>query len=89
MSDVIYRGLKLSSNKCRYFQVKEGQISSIVEDTSRSTLTLTYSPGSTSGSLSDLLGIPCTEKRIDMLPTGLPKLFKNTYVTLNGLKLRN
>lgn len=88
MSDVIYRGLKLSSNKCRYFQVKEGQISSIVEDTSRSTLTLTYSPGSTSGSLSDLLGIPCTEKRIDMLPTGLPKLFKNTYVTLNGLKLR-
>lgn len=64
MSDVIYRGLKLSSNKCRYFQVKEGQISSIVEDTSRSTLTLTYSPGSTSGSLSDLLGIPCTEKEL-------------------------
>ena len=88
MSDIIYRGLKLSSTKCRYFQVKEGITSSIIEDTARSTLILTYSPGSTSGSISDLLGIPCTEKNIELIPTGLPKRFINTFITLNGLKLR-
>ena len=88
MSDIIYRGLKLSSNKCKYFQVKEGSISSIVEDITRSTLILTYSPGSTSGSISDLLGIPCTERNIDLLPMGLPKRFVDTFITLNGLKLR-
>lgn len=88
MSDIIYRGLKLSSDKCKYFQVKEGSISSIVEDITRSTLILTYSPGSTSGSISDLLGIPCTERNIDLLPMGLPKRFVDTFITLNGLKLR-
>lgn len=88
MSDIIYRGLKLSSNKCRYFQVIEGATSSIVENEDKSTLILTYSPGSTSGTLSDLLGIQCFERDIDMIPMGLPKRFPVTLVTLNGLKLR-
>lgn len=88
MSEIIYRGLKLSSDKCRYFQVKEGNTSSIIEDVQRSTLILTYSKDSTSGSLSELLGIPCTEKNIQMLPMGLPKRFPNTIITLNGLKFK-
>lgn len=89
MSEVIYRGLKLSSVKCRYFQVKEGSVCSIVEDVSRSTLTLTYTKdNNTSGILSDLLGIKCTERSIEMLPMGLPKRFPSTVISLNGLKMR-
>ena len=85
MSDIIYRGLKLSSKKCKYFQVKEGSVCSLVEDINKSTLILTYSPGSTSDSLSSLLGITCTDKGIDMIPMGLPKRFTKTTVSLNDL----
>lgn len=89
MSEVNYRGLKLSSTKCRYFQVVEGSVCSIVEDVSRSTITLTYTKdNNTSGVLSDLLGIPCTQKNIEMISMGLPKRFPNTTITLNGLKFK-
>lgn len=89
MSEVNYRGLKLSSTKCRYFQVKEGSVCSISEDIQRSTLTLTYTgDNNTSGVLSDLLGIPCTQRNISMLPMGLPKRFPSTVISLNGLKLK-
>ena len=89
MSEVNYRGLKISSLKCRYFQVIEGQVCSLYEDVSRSTITLTYTKdNNTSGVLSDLLGIPCTQRGIEMLPMGLPKRFTSTIISLNGLKLR-
>lgn len=89
MSEVNYRGLKLSSTKCRYFQVKEGSVCSISEDIQRSTLTLTYTgDNNTSGVLSDLLGIPCTQRNVSMLPMGLPKRFPSTVISLNGLKLK-
>lgn len=89
MSEVNYRGLKLSSNKCRYFQVIEGSVCSIYEDVSRSTITLTYTKeNNTSGILSDLLGIPCTQRNIEMLPMGLPKRFPNTIISLNGLSFK-
>ena len=89
MSEVNYRGLKLSSTKCRYFQVVEGSVCSIAEDVSRSTITLTYTKdNNTSGVLSDLLGIPCTQKNIEMISMGLPKRFPNTTITLNGLKFK-
>ena len=89
MSEVNYRGLKISSNKCRYFQVLEGSVCSISEDVSRSTITLTYTENNnTSGILSDLLGIPCTQRNIEMLSMGLPKRFPSTFISLNGLKFR-
>ena len=87
MNEIIYRGLKLST-KCKYFQVKEGSVCSLVEDNSQSTLILTYTPGSTSGSLSSILGIPKLGRDIDMLPMGLPKRFSNTVISLNGLKFK-
>lgn len=87
MNEIIYRGLKIST-KCQYFQVKEGNTCSIIEDKVQSLLTLTYTPGSTSGSLSSILGIPVLGKNIDMLPMGLPKKFTDTIVSLNGLKFR-
>lgn len=89
MGEVNYRGLKLSSSRCKYFQVVEGSVCSILEDTSRSTLTLTYTKGNnTSGVLSDLLGIPCTQRNLEMIPMGLPKRFPSTVISLNGLRLK-
>ena len=87
MNEIIYRGLKIST-PCQYFQVKEGNTISLVEDKSKSTYTLTYTPGSTSGSLSSILGIPKVGRDIEMLSMGLPKRFTNTIVSLNGLKFR-
>ena len=59
MNEVVYKGLKLVSQKgCKYFNVKEGNTVSLIDDPKTSTLTLTYTPGSTNKSLSTLLGIP-------------------------------
>lgn len=87
MNEIIYRGLKLSTS-CKYFQVKEGNTCSIIEDKINSTLTLTYTPGSTSGSLSSILGIPKLGRDIEMMPMGLPKKFINSSISLNGLKFK-
>lgn len=87
MNEIIYRGLKLSTS-CKYFQVKEGNVCSIVEEKDKSLLTLTYTKGSTSNSLSNILGIPKLGKELEMLPMGLPKRFINTIFSLNGLKFR-
>ena len=87
MNEIIYRGLKLTTN-CKYFQVKEGSVCSLVEDKNQSLLTLTYTSGSTSGSLSSILGIPKLGRDIEMLPMGLPKKFSDTIISLNGLKFR-
>ena len=89
MQEIIYKGLKLSSlNNCRYFNVKEGNTNSLVEDKTTSTLTLTYKPGSTNKSLSDFLGIPFYGEDTKMEPTGISKRFKDVHVSLNGLKLK-
>lgn len=89
-NEVIYRGLRLKSQKCRYFQVKEGNINSIVEDTQSSCLTLTYVPGSTAKSLSIALGIQTVgNDGILMQPTGpKSKKFESIIVSLNGFKLQ-
>jgi len=89
MNEIVYRGLKLTSLKgCKYFSVKEGSICSLVENPSTSTLTLTYTSGSTSQSLSTVLGIPQVGKSVEMLPTNIAKRFSTTTVSLNGLKLK-
>jgi hypothetical protein len=89
-NEVIYRGLRLRTTKCRYFQVNEGSTNSIVEDTKTSCLTLTYVAGSTAKSLSVALGIPTVgNDGLEMEPTGsIADKFKTTTVTLNGFKLR-
>ena len=87
-NEVIYKGLRLSSSKCRYFQVKEGHENSLIEDPTTSVLTLTYSPGSSAKSLSIALGIPCVGPGTSpMEPMGMVERFKQVTVTLNGLKL--
>lgn len=89
MNEIIYRGLKLTSlNGCRYYCVKEGNNCSLVEDKVTSTLTLTYTPGSTSETLSDFLGIPSLGESQEMQPTLQTRRFKDVTVSLNGLKLR-
>lgn len=88
LREVIYRGLLLSTSNCKYYVVKEGQYCSLFEDTVNSTLTLTYTPGSTSRTLSIALGITAVGKDQEMLPMGLPKKFNDTTVSLNGLKLK-
>ena len=86
--EVIYRGLKLESGRCKYYFVKEGTVSSLVENLQTSTLELTYTPGSTSKSLSVALGITLVGGGLEMLPMGLPKKFCETIISLNGLKLK-
>jgi hypothetical protein len=88
LNEVIYRGLVLTSDKCRYYSVKEGDYCSLVEDLKTSTLTLTYTPGSTSSSLSIALGITAIGKDLEMMPMGMPKKFNNTTISLNGLRLK-
>lgn len=89
MYEIIYRGLRLASSKgCKYYNVKEGNTCSLVEDPVTSTLTLTYTPGSTSETLSDFLGIQRVGRSQEMQPTDQAKRFSDVYVTLNGLKLR-
>ena len=87
-SEIIYRGLKLTSSKCRYFQVIQGKINSIVENTTTSTLVLTYSPGSSAKSLSVSLGIPLVGPgHMTMEPMSQPKRFSHGRIKLNGLLL--
>lgn len=88
LNEVIYRGLKLESTKCKYYQVKEGNYASLVENTTTSTLELTYTPGSTSQSLSIALGITAIGKDQEMMPMGTPSRFSDVIVSLNGLKLK-
>lgn len=89
MQEIIYRGLKIRSlNGCQYYSVKEGKTCSLVEDKSRSTITLTYTPGSTNKTLSNLLGLETVGEEMEMEPTQLPKKIKNVTISLNGLKLR-
>ena len=88
-NEVIYRGLRLRTTKCRYFQVNEGSTNSIVEDTKTSCLTLTYVSGSTAKSLSVALGLQTVgNDDMEMEPTGsIADKFKTVTVSLNGLKL--
>lgn len=86
--EIIYRGLKLTSSKCNYFQVKQGKMNSLIEDVGSSTLVLTYSPGSSAKSLSVSLGIPLIgsgQQAID--PMSQPKRFSHGSIKLNGLTL--
>lgn len=86
MNEIIYKGLRLVTDKCRYFNVKEGKINSLEENDS--VLTLTYSPGSSAKSLSMSLGIKLVGPGRELMePTRKTIKFKKTYVTLNGLRL--
>ena len=90
MSEIIYKGLDLVSKKgCKFFNIKEGKVNSLVEDTATSTLTLTFVPGTPLGLLVDELGIKFYGDPDEVLEalTGLKK-FTTTYVTLNGLKFQ-
>lgn len=87
-NEIIYRGLKLSSNKCKYFQVIQGSINSLVEREDKGTLVLTYSPGNTAKSLSSSLGIPLVGNgKTEMIPMGSSSRFSHTSISLNGLRL--
>ena len=90
LNEIIYRGLRLHSSICRYFNVKESSHDSMMEDTRTSTLEIRYSPGSSAKSLSVSLGIPLVGSgNSSMVPTNGPKKISqgNTTVELNGLKL--
>jgi len=88
MNETIYQGLKLSSSiGCKYYKVVEGNTISLVEDPKLSTLTLTYTPGSTSWSIAEFLGIEKVGKSQQIEPTKNGVRFSKVYVSLNGLKL--
>ena len=90
MNEIIYKGLDLVSKKgCKFFNIKEGKVNSLTEDTTTSTLTLTFVPGTPLGLLVDELGIKFYGDPDEVLEalTGLKK-FTKTYVTLNGLKFQ-
>lgn len=86
MNEIIYKGLILRSG-CKYYEVKEGSVPNLVEDRQRSTLVLTYSPGSSSSSIGKVLGLEVVDD-LKLSPSGLPKRFSEVYVSLNGLKLK-
>lgn len=88
LNEVIYRGIVLSTTKCKYYKVIEGSYCTLSEDLTSSTLVLTYTPGSTSESLSIALGIKSVGKDQEMMPMGTPKKFNEVIISLNGLKLK-
>lgn len=88
MNEIIYKGLKLQSRKCKYFQFKEGKIATVVEDSLKSLLTITYSPGMTTKILSEVLGIERVGGDYKLSPIDKPLKFIDTYLTLNGLRLK-
>lgn len=87
MKEFIYRGLKLSTS-CKYFNAVMGNTNSCIEDLTTSTLTLTYTEGSTSESLSEQLGLEKVGKSVEMESTGIGIRLSGSTVTLNGLKLK-
>lgn len=86
MNEVVYCGLKLRT-ECSYFYVSEGETASIVHDSVRSVLSVTYPKGSTTTSLSILLSIDITDEEKVIIPMNRPELITKTNVTINGLKL--
>lgn len=87
MKEFIYRGLVLSTN-CKYFNVVKGISDSVVEDNTTSTLTLSFTEGSTTDSFSELTGTPKIGKSQELEPLGMPMKLSDQILTLNGLKLR-
>lgn len=89
-NEIIYKGLVLKSKKgCKYYKVIEGDTISLMEDTTTSTMTLTYTSGCTTETVANFLGITRLGKSQEMEPTGGAKKFSSVgYVTLNGLKLQ-
>lgn len=89
-NEVIYRGLILKSDKCKYYQVKEGKVNSIIEDTNTSCLVLTYVDGNTARSLSKELGIAgIGNLDLTMESTGtIARKFQSVSISINGLKLK-
>ena len=87
INEIIYDGLVLKTS-CRYFDVKAGNTDSLVEDRTRSLMTLTFRPGSTNASISKFLGIKKVGATQEIYATTGPKIIRNTTVTLNGLKLK-
>lgn len=88
-NEVIYRGLKLTSTVCRYYQVKEGCSFTMVEDPNTSCLTITYPKGSTAKSLSVTLGLQTVgDTSKEMEPMFLPAKFPSVVFSLNGLKFK-
>lgn len=88
MNEIIYKGLKLRSSKCKYFQLKQGKFNSVTEDNLKSLLTLTFTPGITSKTFSEVTGIEWVGGDFELTPIDNPKKFTETYITLNGLKFR-
>lgn len=88
MSPFIYRGIEIiPKSDCIYFEATEGDICSLVEDTEKSTIRLTYTKDITSGDLSDTIGLKCFSGDLKMLPMR-PKRLGTVTLSLGGLKFR-
>ena len=88
MNEVIYKGLRLSSSKSKYFYVTEGTTTSLVDDIDNSVLRLTYVSGQSSKTISKILGICHLGEDQEMAPMTSASKFPNTILSLNGLKLK-
>lgn len=87
-NEIIYNGLHITTDKCRYFQVVQGKYDTVFENENTSTLTITYSPGSSAKSLSNSLGLPLVGSgNTIMTPMSKPSRFSHPTITLNGLRL--
>lgn len=88
MSEIIYKGLKLQSNRCKFFQLKQGKVITMSEDSMKSLLTITFPEGTTTKVLSDVLGIERLGGDYELSPIDKPIKFTETFLTLNGLKFK-
>lgn len=87
MSPFIYRGIEIvPKTNCIYFEASEGDICSLTEDTSKSTIKLVYTKGISSSELAETLGLRCFSD-LPLLPKN-PKRLQEVTVTLSGMKFR-
>lgn len=85
MNRIIYKGLVIETT-CKYFYIHPGNCRSLIQHKDKDLYELTYIPGDTSFSLSELLGIPkIGGSLVFEKGMGYPEKFCKTTVTLNNL----
>lgn len=88
MNEVIYKGLRIRSEKCKYFQFIEGKFNSISENPLKSLITLTFIPGITTKTFAEVTGVEWIGGDFELSHIDTPKKISETYLTLNGLKFK-
>lgn len=86
MRELIFRGLKLQTDSCKYLWVHKGETSMIRHD-SKGVLNITWT-NSDSKTTANLLGLDHIGKSQELPDMPKPELIQEVTISINGLKLK-